>query len=264
MRYDIVAFLTDYGLDDGYVGICHVVMARIAPTVRIVDLTHTIPAQNVRRGAVLLAQQVQYLSPAVHLAVVDPGVGTARRGVVVAAGDSLLVGPDNGLLMAAADALGGPLRAHELTNPAYRRTEVSHTFHGRDVFAPAAAYLATGVDVSEFGDAIDATKLVRLPAPTLRVLPDRVLTEVMHIDRFGNVCTSARANDIAPLGIRVRIGEFTINRGDTFGSVKAGDPVIYVDSTDHVAIAINGGSATDTLHINDGDVIELVSVDSLG
>lgn len=261
MRYEVVTFLTDYGQDDGYVGVCHAVILRIAPHVRVIDVTHTVPPQNVRRGAVLLAQQIEQLSPAVHLAVVDPGVGTARRGVVIEAGDSLFVGPDNGLLMPAVDALGGPERAFELTNPAYRSPTVSRTFHGRDVFAPATAHLATGVEPSDFGTRVEVSTLVRLPKAHLQVLPDRVQAEVVHVDRFGNLCTAARGSDIAHLGGRVRIRDSLATRGETFGSVNSGEAVVYVDSTDHVAIAVNGGSASHLLELHDGEVVELIATD---
>lgn len=264
MPYDVVTFLTDYGLDDGYVGVCHAVIARIAPSARVVDVTHLIPPQNVRRGAVLLAQQIRHLAPAVHLAVVDPGVGTARRGVVIEAGDSAFVGPDNGLLMPAADTLGGAIRAFELTNPAYRSPNVSRTFHGRDVFAPAAAHIAAGIEASELGPPLDPSTLVRLPPPRLRVLPGYVSAEIVHVDRFGNLCTAARPSDVAHLGNRVRIGELLAARGETFGSVDIGEAVMYVDSTDHVAIAVNGGSASDRLLLREGDVVELIDNERLG
>ena len=143
-RFRYLSFLTDYGLDDGFVAACHGVAARIAPHAGIIDVTHLVPPGDVRRGAAVLAQTVPYLPPAVHVAVVDPGVGTARRGVAVAAGDSVFVGPDNGLLSWAVTASGGAARAFSLTNRALWLASVAATFHGRDIFMPVAAHLADG------------------------------------------------------------------------------------------------------------------------
>src|SRR5277367_192680 len=164
-----MSFLTDYGLEDGFVAACHGAAARIAPAARIIDITHLVQPGDVRRGAAVLAQTVGYLPPAVHVAVVDPGVGTARRAVAVAAGDSILVGPDNGLLSWAISALGGATRAVQLTNGDLWLHPVSATFHGRDIFVPVGAHLAAGADLAQAGDEIDVNDLVALPAPTSRV-----------------------------------------------------------------------------------------------
>src|SRR5580658_6836801 len=158
-------FLTDSGLEDGFVAACHGVAARIAPHASIIDVTHLIPPGDVRRGAAVLAQTVPYLPPAVHVAVVDPGVGTARRGVAVAAGDSVFVGPDNGLLSWAVTASGGAARAFALTNRELWLANVAATFHGRDIFMPVAAHLAGDVELAATGAEIDVADLVVLPAP---------------------------------------------------------------------------------------------------
>src|SRR5436190_15870208 len=142
--YDWISLTTDYGCSDGFVAACHGAIARIAPAVRVIDITHSVPPCDVAQGAAVLAQAVPHLPPAVHVAVVDPGVGTARRALAVEAGDSVLVGPDNGLLPRAADALGGVRRAVVLDNAGWFADPVSATFHGRDVFAPVAARLALG------------------------------------------------------------------------------------------------------------------------
>src|SRR5690348_17007479 len=154
-HFRYLSFLTDYGLEDGFVAACHGVSARIAPHADIIDVTHLIPPGDVRRGAAVMAQTVPYLPPAVHVAVVDPGVGTARRGIAVQAGDSILVGPDNGLLSWAIDALGGAERAFQLTNGDLWLHPVSPTFHGRDIFMPVGAHLAAGTDLPSAGDEID-------------------------------------------------------------------------------------------------------------
>jgi S-adenosyl-L-methionine hydrolase (adenosine-forming) len=152
--YQWITFLTDYGWADNFVGVCHGVMARIAPSARIIDVIHLVPAGNIRHGAHVLEQAVPYLPTAVHLAVVDPGVGTSRRAVAVVAGEHVLVGPDNGLLHWAAQQLGGPERAHHLDAQWFQLRPTSATFHGRDVFSPAAAHLADGVDLEELGPAV--------------------------------------------------------------------------------------------------------------
>ena len=167
--FHCLTFLTDYGLEDAFVAVCHGVASQIAPDLRIIDITHLIPLGDIRRGAVVLAQAVPYFPPAVHVAVVDPGVGTTRRAVAVQAGDSIFVGPDNGLLSVAVAASGGAARAVSLTNQALWRKTRPATFHGRDIFMPVAARLATGVPLDEAGDPVDVASLVTLPAPEWRL-----------------------------------------------------------------------------------------------
>ncbi|HMA46472.1 MAG TPA: SAM-dependent chlorinase/fluorinase, partial [Frankiaceae bacterium] len=229
-----LSFLTDYGLEDGFVAACHGVIAARAPDVRIIDVTHLVPPGDVRRGAVVLAQVVPYLPPAVHLAVVDPGVGTPRRAVVVTTGRGVLVGPDNGLLLDAAGALGGPRAAYRIRGP----DPVSRTFHGRDVFAPAAAALARGVEPAALGPPVDPAGLVRLPPPVRRLVADTVEAEVLLVDRFGNVQLAADPALLARLGLtpgarlRLAVGAAAHDlpyRG-TFGDVGVGELVAYVDS----------------------------------
>src|ERR671936_2350850 len=183
-----VTFLSDFGLEDGFVGTCHGVIKLIAPEVQIIDLTHGIPPQNVLHGALVLAKTLEYVPPGVHLAVVDPGVGGARRPLALEDGEGrLYVGPDNGLLVPAAEAGGGIAAAHELANPRYALQPVSRTFHGRDLFAPAAAHLALGVPPAELGPPLDLEVLVRLSVPEPEVVPPRVGATALAVDRFGNV-----------------------------------------------------------------------------
>jgi S-adenosylmethionine hydrolase len=252
-----ISFTTDYGTEDGFVAACLGVIARLAPAARVLHVTHAVPPQDVRRGATVLAQTVPYLPPAVHLAVVDPGVGTARRAIVLTAAESLLVGPDNGLLVPAAEALGGINAAHELTNPDYRLPTVSATFHGRDIFAPAAAHLATGVPPDRLGPPIDPATLTRLPTPKTVVEQGKLTTEVLTVDRFGNLQLAARELDT--LGRTVRIGEHRATVGRTFADAAPGNLVVYLDSAGHVAIAVNGGSAAAMLHCGPGDQVRLDS-----
>lgn len=259
--YDWASFTTDYGLADGFVAACHGVIGRTAHHVRIIDITHQVPPQDVRRGSVVLAQTVPFLPRAIHLAVVDPGVGTQRRGIIIQAPDGTLVGPDNGLLLSAAEALGGISRAFELTNPDYRLDSVSRTFHGRDIFAPAVAHLANGVPVSALGTEIDAGDLVRLPAPELRVERGRISAEVTTVDHFGNLTLAATASDVdravLPRVVNVHTGQrrFTATMGTTFADVSPDELVVLVDSSEHLAIAVNSRSAAERLSVTAGDII---------
>src|SRR5919205_162320 len=193
-----VTFLSDYGLQDEFVGTCHGVIKRIAPDVQIVDLTHGIPPQNVLHGALVLAKSLEYVPAGVHLAVVDPGVGTARRPLVLEDGEGrLYVGPDNGLLVPAAEAGGGIAAAHELANPRYALERVSRTFHGRDLFAPAAAHLALGVPAAELGPALDLPD-GRRPAVVARTFADVPHGElVVFEDSSGNVSLAVSGGSAA-------------------------------------------------------------------
>jgi S-adenosylmethionine hydrolase len=265
MEFEWISMTTDYGVDDGFVAVCKGVIGRLAPQVRTIDITHNVPPQDVRRGASVLAQTAPYLPPAVHLAVVDPGVGTSRRGLVLVAGGSMLVGPDNGLLVPAADALGELESAYELANPEYWLSTVSPTFHGRDVFAPVAAHLATGVPVDKLGPPVELRTLVRLPMPETRTGAGRLETEVLCVDRFGNVQLAATATELASVGlapdtrIRLRLDMVTVEAtlGSTFNDVPVGALLAYVDSAGLVAVAVNGGSAAGRLGVTTGVRVEL-------
>ena len=255
--YDWITMTTDYGISDGFTAACHGVIARLAPTVRVIDVTHLVAPGDVARGAAVLAQAVPHLPHAVHVAIVDPGVGTARRGIAITTPNGALVGPDNGLLPWAADALGGVTRAVELANPAWFTSNVSHTFHGRDVFAPAAARLAYGAELSEAGPVLDPTSLVRLPDPVVVVADGWVEAEVLTVDRFGNVQLAARDRDVAALGERLLVGGVQAVRGHTFADAPAGGLVVYLDSAERIAIAVNGGRAAVVLGATPGDVLRL-------
>jgi S-adenosyl-L-methionine hydrolase (adenosine-forming) len=263
--YNFLSFLTDYGLEDGFVAACHGVAARIAPTARIIDITHLVPPGDVRRGAAVLAQTVGYLPAAVHVAVVDPGVGTARRAIAVAAGESIVIGPDNGLLSWAIAALGGAARAVQLTNGDLWLHPVSSTFHGRDIFMPVAAHLAAGIDLSEAGDDISVADLVELPAPTSRMQDGEAEGEVMSVDRFGNVQLSIPAADAGMLGIGigspvvVRCGrrQLTVPYLDTFAAGAPGEIVAFTDSAGLISLGINAGDAAQQLGLPPGAHVRL-------
>ncbi|UJW33974.1 SAM-dependent chlorinase/fluorinase [Saccharothrix sp. AJ9571] len=252
--YDWISFTTDYGLDDGFVAACRGVIAQRATLVRVLDVSHAIPPQHVRHGSAVLAQTVPYLPEAVHLAVVDPGVGTSRLGVVVVTDRGLLVGPDNGLLLPAAEALGGVRAAYQLTEPRYRLRQVSATFHGRDIFAPAAAHLALGADPADFGEPV--SDLVRLPDPKVLARPGQLVSEVLTVDRFGNVQLAATALDLdlaelsGFLVVRCGAHELVVSRGRTFADLPPGEGVLFTDSAEQLAVAVNGGSAAASLGLH--------------
>jgi len=239
------------------------VMARVAPGVRVLDVSHAVGAQDVRQGAMVLAQAVPYLPRAVHLAVVDPGVGTGRGMVAVEAGGQVLVGPDNGLLLWAAESLGGVERAHALQNPAYRLARVSRTFHGRDVLAPAAAHLAAGVEPAELGPAVDPERLVRLERVAARIDGGRAAGSVVAVDHFGNLALDLRRDDLrlaAGDAVEVRVGGRAHRAvfGETFAAVPAGGLVLHEDSFGSLAVAVNLGRAADRLGAGPGDPVEVV------
>jgi len=258
--YGWISFTTDYGTFDGFVAACHGSIARIAPDVRIIDVTHHVPPADVSRGAAVLAQTVPSLPTSVHVAVVDPGVGTARRGIVVSTPGGVLVGPDNGLLIWAADALGGIDTVHQLSNQEWFLGGVSRTFHGRDIFAPAAARIATGAAIAEAGPEIDKNSVVRLPAPIVTLGDGWLEAEVLTVDRFGNVQLAAEGSMLSGLGADLVVnGSVRARRGATFGDVKAGDLLVFEDSAGQVAIAINNGRAVVVLSVRPGDIVRIAA-----
>ncbi len=267
-RFNWITFLSDYGLEDSYVGVCHGVIARIAPHARVIDLDHAVQPQDVRQGAAVLAHSVPYMPAAVHLAVVDPTVGTSRGQVAIQAGERVLVGPDNGLLIWAAETLGGVARAHALANPAYQLQPVSRTFHGRDIFAPAAAHAAAGVELAELGPELDPAELVRLPPATATVDGGHVHGEVLLVDHFGNLVLNASRDELERVGVvlgdpvEIRVGgqTFTAPFGETFASVPAGRLVLHEDSFRKLAISVNQGRAAARLKARAGDEVVVARV----
>ncbi|MDQ4006026.1 MAG: SAM-dependent chlorinase/fluorinase [Actinomycetota bacterium] len=266
-----ILFLTDYGLEGEYVGLCHTVIARIAPEARVIDVTHTIPRHGIRAGAIALANAVRFApEDAVWLAVVDPGVGTERRGVAVETAGGWLVGPDNGLLSLAWEPLAGLRRSFEIED-SVAPWRTSRTFHGRDLFAPAAARLAAGEDPAAFAHPIDPATLATLepPAPAVRV--EALVVEVIDVDRFGNLRLGATPADLveADLGERrdlwARCGDQVVglSRGETFADVPEGDYVLLVDSSGWLAIARNASDAAAGLAATVGDAV-VVSAEEVG
>ena len=261
-------FCTDYGLEDPFVGMCHGVIARVAPEARVIDLSHGVPAQDVLRGAILLSQSAPFMPrDAVYLAIVDPGVGMARRPAVVeAASGATLVGPDNGLLSLAFDQLGGAVRAFEITSPDVMLAPVSETFHGRDIFAPTAAHIARGLPPDRVGPPLDVEDLARVALPTPSVSAGSIDCEVLNIDRYGNLELDVRWTDLVESGLEgepaleartARGGAHRVDRVRTFGEVPEGGMAVLMDSLGWLAIVRNRGSAASSLGCAIGDRLTL-------
>ena len=252
----IITLLTDYGRDDDFVGVCHGVIRSISTQVPIVDITHGIDRYDVRRGAIVLRNTLPYMPVGVHVAIVDPQVGTERRGLALRCGDGrLLVGPDNGLLSLAWTRSGGVELAVDITRSPHRLEPVSATFHGRDVFAPVAAQLATGAELAGAGEQLDpdSLALVRLPEP--RQEDGALVAHSLTIDRFGNAGLNVDHDHLAGTGIRLgetvelEVGEelYLATYAQTFADVSPGELIVYEDSYRTLAVAINRGDAASTL-----------------
>jgi S-adenosylmethionine hydrolase len=261
-----ITFLTDFGLQDDFVGTCHGVMKRIAPEVEIIDITHGIAPQAVLQGALTLANTLPFMPEGVHLAVVDPGVGGARRALALRDGQGrIYVGPDNGLLIPAAEKLGGITEAHELASPEYALESVSRTFHGRDLFSPAAAHLALGVPLSELGPPIDPDALARLDIPQPDVGTTRIHSIVLSIDRFGNIGLNLDRSHLDEVGVvpgtRVELlvgaERYYAVAARTFADARPGDIILYEDAYRNISIAINGGNAADMFGVKEGQDIRI-------
>jgi hypothetical protein len=263
-KRDIVTFLSDYGLEDEFVGICHGVMLRIAPHLRIIDLHHNILRQDIRHGAVVLEQCTAYTPDAVHLAVVDPSVGSQRRAVAIETGwGEVYVGPDNGLLMPACTTSGGIKRAFDITDERFMMTPVSRTFQGRDIFAPAAAHIASGVDPSELGSEIPVEDLVPFEVPQAWIHDDHLHAEVLQVDRFGNLQFNFRRPQLEQIGlgdgetleIRLEGQRLHIPCGKSFGDVRTGEFIVVEDSYKQLSLAVNKGDAAARLRAKAGSTV---------
>jgi S-adenosylmethionine hydrolase len=266
----IIAFMTDFGLGDGDVGVLKGVVLGIVPDAHTLDITHDVAPQHVASGAWILATSYRYFPPGtVYACVVDPGVGSTRRPIAIHAGDWFFVGPDNGLFsyILAEQAVH---QAVVLSNPAYRLSQISSTFHGRDIFAPAAAYIARGVPLTELGPTIDLATLQRLDIGLPKREGTDILASILHVDHFGNLITSVPLSMVPQLfssrQVEMRFPEqkviiterrrfFSENSG---GAEDAERPFIYGDSSGYVGVAIRNGSAARTLGVGYGAAITLV------
>lgn len=265
----VIAFLTDFGLSDGYVGVMKGVVQGIAPQVCMLDITHEIAAQDIAIASWVLATTYSYFPEGtIFVCVVDPGVGSARRPAAIHAGKWYFVGPDNGLFSYV--LAEQPIHAAvALTNPAYHLARVSHTFHGRDIFSPAAAHIAQGVALSELGQAIDPASLQRLNIIQPVLQSKHIDAQVVHIDHFGNIITNIPLSLMPDLFERpdVRLHfplqGVTIVRSQRFFATTTTEqegPFIYGDSSDHIAVAIRNGNAASTLGITNGAPVNLILV----
>ncbi len=252
----IVTLLTDYGRDDDFVGVCHGVIRAIHPEATIIDITHGVRRYAVRQGALVLRNTLPYMPPGVHVAVVDPQVGTERRALALRTGDGrLLVGPDNGLLSLAWERCGGVEQAVDVTRSPLRLEPVSATFHGRDIFAPVAAHLAAGAELADAGDPLDPGELQAVELPEPRHEDDGVVAHSLVVDRFGNAGLNVNHDSLTGSGItlgeavEIEVGgeRYLATYAQTFADVKPGELLVYEDAYRTLAVAINRGDAAGTL-----------------
>jgi hypothetical protein len=263
----VITFLSDYGHRDEFVGVCHGVIARRCPQARVIDLTHDVPSHDVRAGAILLRSALPYLPGGVHLAVVDPGVSAVgadgRRAVALrtAEQDRLLVGPDNGLLMPAAERLAGAVEAVDIGDSPECLRPVSRTFHGRDIFAPVAAALAAGEPLDAVGDPIPVNELRRMGIPSAHIDGGLLTAHVLRSDTFGNLILNATNEQLALLGAlpheTLTVTHAGVRHGATyvatFADVTPGELLIYEDAQQMVSLAVNRGSAAKMLRAEQDD-----------
>lgn len=257
MRYPrLITLLTDFGLTDPFVGIMKGVIARVDPRLRVIDLTHGIPAHDLRHGAMALAESIPHVPRGtVHLAVVDPGVGSARRPVAIRFPGGFLVGPDNGLFSLILSRQPA-LEAIVIDQPAYwHANPPSRTFHGRDIFAPIAAHLARGTKMAKLGTAIDPSSLQQLPLPEIRQLDDRIFGEIVAVDRFGNLVTNVPGSFLEGHEWSVAISGIDVEGEMAYADVPCGTPVALVGSHGCVEVAVNQGRAVDRFAVGPGDSV---------
>jgi S-adenosylmethionine hydrolase len=258
-----ITFLSDYGLDDDFVGVCHAVMARIAPDARIVDLTHGIDRHDVRTGALVLRRALPYCPAGVHLAVVDPEVGAERRAIALRTTeeDRILVGPDNGLLSLAAQRFGGIAEVVDIARSPHRLEPVSATFHGRDLFAPVAAHLAAGAPLGDAGDPMDADEIVRVDMPLAHLEEGTLVAHALGFDRFGNVMLDVEHAELTGSGLKLgHAVDVAGHRGvyaRTFADVAPGELLLYEDAYRTLALAVNRGSARELLDVDRDDELRI-------
>ena len=259
-----VSFLSDYGLEDAFVGVCKGVMGRIAPSVRVLDVCHHVIAQDIEHGAGTLAAAAPYLPAGVLLALVDPFSPVPVRGIAVqTAAGSICVGPDNGVTSSSWDALGGPVAAYELANPDLWLPTPSRTFRGRDVFSPVAAHLAVGTPIDRVGPEVALDSLTRLTPRLPEVNDDHVHGEVAAVDHFGNLTLNMRRADLEAAGItlgdtvelRCSGRELQVPFTLTYGQVPPGRVAVCEDSFRSITVAVNLGHAADVLRARRGDPI---------
>ena len=257
----IVTLLTDFGLKDGFTGVMKGVILRICPQAQIVDITHAISPQNVLEGSLVLAQTAPYFPPeTIHVVVVDPGVGTARRPMAARIGSQYFVGPDNGLftgVIEVAEAAAQPMKFIHLNRPEFWLPQVSRSFHGRDIFSPVAAHLANGHSLTELGEQIDDPARIMIPRP--EPTADGWAGQVMAVDHFGNLLTNLTPEHLkASSGVVIKVGEARINGTvQAFGDRETGSLIAMLDSSGVLEVAVVNGSAADRLKVGVGTSVSL-------
>lgn len=254
-----ISFLSDFGRDDEFVGVVHGVIAKIAPEVRVIDVGHDFPRGDVLAASLAMLRAIQYLPQGVALVVVDPGVGTERRAIAARTPWGFFVGPDNGVLAAAVAMVGGADLIVSIDNPEYRLPAAGPTFQGRDVFAPAAAVLASGeAGITELGPAVDPESVVPMVLPLVEVdAYGAVRGEVLWIDHFGNAQTNVTAEDLSEIGLEpparvavVAAGvEHELPWAEAFAGVESGEPLLLVDAYGQIALAVRDGRADEVLSL---------------
>lgn len=254
----IITLLTDFGERDVYVGVMKGAIATINSQLQAIDLTHEIPPQNIAAARFCLLNAYPYFpSGTVHIAVVDPGVGSQRRGVAIQFADGFLVGPDNGIFSGVLSS-SPALTAVELTNTDYWRTpNPSNTFHGRDIFAPVGAHLASGVSLQQLGNSIDPDSLVKLSLPELTITDNKIIGCIQYCDRFGNLITNIPADEVNNRSWSMNVENKIIPTVQTYSNVPKGEIAALIGSHGWVEIAVNGGSAKEKLQLDCGDVVEI-------
>jgi hypothetical protein len=250
-----ISFLSDFGRDDEFVGVVHGVIARIAPDVRVIDVGHDFAQGDIRAGALALVRSIQYLPQGVALAVIDPGVGTERRAIAARTEWGTLIGPDNGLLAPAVAMVGGADKIVSIENPEVMLPAPGATFHGRDIFGPAAAVIASGqATLEELGPEVDSDAVVPLMLPLVEHSEDSVVGEVLWVDHFGNAQLNISPQDLQLVGIgpgtdivlKIGSAEFGIEWVDAYGNVEEGEGLLHIDSYGQMAVAVRNGSAVDS------------------
>jgi hypothetical protein len=261
-----ISFLSDFGLADEFVGVVHGVISKLAPESRVIDVTHGIPRGAVMAGALAMTRAIQYLPEGVALMIVDPGVGSGRKAIAAETEWGYFVGPDNGVLSPAVALAGGASRIVSIENPEAMIPSPGATFHGRDVFAPAAALLAAGdAAIEDLGPTLSDDEVTPLLLPLSEVRADSVEGQCWWVDRFGNAQTNIGPDELAKIGlvpgaaVSVRIGAtaHTVTWRHSYSEAGAGEPLIHVDSAGLIAIAVNGGDAGEDLQLADGVSVTL-------
>jgi len=277
LRYDTISFLSDYGHTDEFVGVVHSVIRQIAPLVSVIDITHEIAPYDVRAGGLALGRAAQYLAPGVVIAVVDPTVGTTRRAIAVevGGGQSVLLGPDNGLLAPAVAMVGGATRAVWLNNPEYQLEGAGSLFDGRDIFASVAAHLCNGVALEDLGESIEPAGLIPGTLPISELTDDELTAEVLWIDHYGNAQLNADPDEVDGLGTvfeltldsAALLGVVnptvrTVKRVSSFSELTPGALGLVIDSYGALALVCDRASAAEEVGLETGDALVLRPLDS--